>query len=95
MYRCIPHIVVVVVVVVVVKAFTEFFTHFCTTQPPLPLPKKQTSKLRQQYLLYNKLPNGTSGTGDGDKAHNFLHNMGLFHEWDIYRFHSRYEAPDL
>lgn len=95
MYRCIPRI-VVVVVVVVVKAFTELHT-FCTTQPPHPhhLPKKQASKLRQQYLLCNKLPNGTSGAEDGDKAHNFLHNVGLFHEWDIYRFHSRYEAPDL
>lgn len=77
MYRCIPHIVVVVVVVVVVvKAFTESHTFVQPNQPP-PLPKKQTSKLRQQYLLCNKLQNGTSGTEDDDKARNFCAQHGV------------------
>lgn len=93
MYRCIPRI--VVVVVVVVKAFAELRTFVQPNHPRPTFPRSKPSKLRQQYLLCNKLPNGTSGAEDGDKAHNFLHNVGLFHERDIYRFYSRYEAPDL
>lgn len=36
----------------------------------------------------------TSGTKKDDYIHNFV-QLGLFHDWDIYTFHSRYKAPNL
>lgn len=85
-----PHIVVakVDVVLVVIKSSTEHHNS---------LSREGNLKLRLQYLLCNKLQYSTSGTDDQDDGggRRFAQQRGCFLRGAIYRFHSRYKAPDL